>query len=85
MNNQQTHQDPDNTVQGSGGCCCRNKASAGLVNETLVTDPVCGMKVDPATSKHLFDRDGSTFHFCCAGCRTKFAANPDGYPTSRPA
>jgi P-type Cu+ transporter len=42
-------------------------------------DPVCGMTVDPETSKHRFEFHGETFHFCCAGCRTKFAADPAKY------
>jgi len=42
-------------------------------------DPVCGMSVDPATSKHAFDHDDKTFHFCSAGCRTKFGADPLKY------
>ena len=42
-----------------------------------VVDPVCGMTVDPATSKHRFDYRGETYHFCSAGCRTKFAADPE--------
>ncbi len=42
-------------------------------------DPVCGMAVDPTTSKHRFDHGGTIFHFCSAGCRTKFAANPESY------
>ena len=46
---------------------------------TGVKDPVCGMSVDPATSKHRFDHHGETFHFCSAGCRTKFAADPAKY------
>ena len=37
------------------------------------------MTVDPATSKHRFDYHGETFHFCSAGCRTKFAADPASY------
>src|SRR6185295_10467706 len=37
-----------------------------------VRDPVCGMTVNPATSKHRFDYRGETYHFCSAGCRTKF-------------
>jgi Cu+-exporting ATPase len=45
----------------------------------LARDPVCGMSVDPATSKHRFDYRGETFHFCSAGCRTKFAADPGKY------
>src|SRR4051794_31939163 len=44
-----------------------------------VRDPVCGMTVDPATSKHRFDYRGETYHFCSAGCRTKFAADPASY------
>jgi Cu+-exporting ATPase len=44
-----------------------------------VRDPVCGMSVDPATSKHAFDHDGKAFHFCSAGCRSKFAADPHKY------
>jgi Cu+-exporting ATPase len=44
-----------------------------------VLDPVCGMIVDPATSKHRFDYHGRTFHFCSAGCRSKFAASPETY------
>jgi P-type Cu+ transporter len=44
-----------------------------------VLDPVCGMSVDPATSRHRFEHHGKTFHFCSAGCRTKFAADPAKY------
>ena len=51
-----------------------------------VTDPVCGMSVSPATSKHHFDHDGHIFHFCSAQCREKFAAGPAGYlePIAKP-
>ena len=45
----------------------------------VVRDPVCWMSVDPATSKHRFDFRGETHHFCSAGCRTKFAADPTQY------
>jgi Cu+-exporting ATPase len=44
-----------------------------------VLDPVCGMSVDPQTSKHRFDHHGTTHHFCSAGCRTKFATSPQQY------
>nr|WP_254452782.1 heavy metal translocating P-type ATPase [Roseicella sp. DB1501] len=37
------------------------------------------MKVDPATSKHRLEHGGTTFHFCSAGCRTKFEADPNKY------
>ncbi|MCZ0736578.1 heavy metal translocating P-type ATPase [Phreatobacter sp. AB_2022a] len=44
-----------------------------------VKDPVCGMDVDPATSKHRHDHAGTTYHFCSDGCRSKFAADPQRY------
>ncbi len=52
------------------------------------TDPVCGMVIDPATTAHHFEHAGRTYHFCSAGCRTRFVADPDVYlrgkPGSRP-
>jgi len=48
-------------------------------SKTGVLDPVCGMTVDPATSKHRFDHQGTAYHFCSAGCRSKFAADPAKY------
>src|ERR1700744_4213287 len=44
-----------------------------------VLDPVCGMTVNPATSKHRCEHNGETFHFCSAGCRTKFSVDPAKY------
>jgi Cu+-exporting ATPase len=42
-------------------------------------DPVCGMTVDPANSPHHFAYRDATYHFCSAGCRGKFAADPEKY------
>jgi Cu+-exporting ATPase len=42
-------------------------------------DPVCGMTVDPASTPHHAAHDGQGFHFCSAGCRTKFLADPARY------
>ena len=42
-------------------------------------DPVCGMTVDPAKSPHRFSHAEAVYHFCSAGCRGKFAADPDKY------
>jgi Cu+-exporting ATPase len=43
------------------------------------TDPVCGMKVDPTATPHHATHQGQVFHFCSAGCRTRFAAEPARY------
>ncbi|CCD88292.1 copper-transporting P-type ATPase [Bradyrhizobium sp. ORS 285] len=61
----------------AGSCCGGHDHH--VHDATKVIDPVCGMSVDPATSKHRFDHHGQTFHFCSAGCRTKFAADSDKY------
>ncbi len=42
-------------------------------------DPVCGMTVDPAKTPHHAEHLGAAYHFCSAGCRTKFTADPDRY------
>ncbi len=42
-------------------------------------DPVCGMTVDPAKTAHRHTVDRHVYFFCSAGCRTKFAADPDKY------
>jgi len=44
-----------------------------------VTDPVCGMKVDPAATRHRHTLHGHNYFFCSAGCRGKFAADPSKY------
>lgn len=49
-----------------------------------VLDPVCGMTVDPHATAHHAHHLGRPFHFCSAGCRTKFIANPEAYLGERP-
>jgi len=43
-----------------------------------VTDPVCGMQVDPAKAKGSFDHKGTTYYFCGLRCLEKFKNDPDG-------
>lgn len=50
------------------------RQSAGAVK-----DPVCGMTVDPAASAHHAQYNGQEYHFCSAGCRTKFLSEPGRY------
>jgi Cu+-exporting ATPase len=75
-----------------GGCCGGQGDHAGHAHHhhqdhpaaaATVQDPVCGMSVDPATSKHRFEHRGETFHFCSARCREKFAADPAKYLENR--
>ena len=54
-----------------GGCCSGPKVPG---DATKATDPVCGMTVDPAKTAHHAEHAGHEYHFCSAGCRTKFVA-----------
>jgi len=47
-------------------------------SDKRVSDPVCGMSVDPQTAiSH--DHAGKTYFFCCAGCKQKFSSDPAQY------
>ena len=63
--------------------CCSGHAPSPS-GESFI-DPVCGMTVDPTTTAHHASHDGRDFHFCSAGCRTKFVSDPDRYlnPTAQ--
>jgi len=50
-----------------------------VADDGKALDPVCGMTVDPHAGKPSFEHDGTTYHFCSAGCRTKFAGSPRQY------
>ena len=53
--------------------------TAAPQGEAVVHDPVCGMVVDPATTVHHASHAGQDYHFCSAGCRAKFSAEPENY------
>jgi len=54
-------------------------------SETAVKDPVCGMTVDSASSKHKFEHGAKAYYFCCPHCLEKFRADPSRYLSPRPA
>jgi Cu+-exporting ATPase len=64
---------------GHGGHYHHGHRQPSADHGAKVLDPVCGMTVDPAASRHRFGHRGKTFHFCSTGCRGKFAADPANY------
>ncbi len=42
-------------------------------------DPVCGMRIEPATAAATAEHGGSSYHFCSQQCATTFAADPAKY------
>jgi xanthine dehydrogenase accessory factor len=45
----------------------------------VATDPVCGMEVTIDGAKETSEHDGTTYYFCCAGCRSRFETDPARY------
>ncbi|MCM2282276.1 MAG: heavy metal translocating P-type ATPase [Bdellovibrionaceae bacterium] len=51
-----------------------------LSADVKVTDPVCGMRIDPQTAKGGSSvYSGQTYYFCNPKCKTKFDAAPESY------
>ena len=50
-----------------------------LEKKSLVTDPVCGMKIDPDTAYSKIEHDGRVVYFCSRMCEEEFKRNPRKY------
>lgn len=54
-------------------------ASTSTSASSSEIDPVCGMSVNPLTARHVHERGGKKFYFCCPHCLEKFQADPGKY------
>jgi len=54
------------------------EAVVGEAPETAI-DPICGMSVKIEGAAHTHEHEGTTYYFCCAGCETRFAADPRSF------
>ena len=66
--------------------CCQHHAHEHMASRasaeahgTIVTDPVCGMKVDTRNAQHRYELGETSYYFCSARCLDKFKASPDHY------
>lgn len=67
------------------GCGCQADDGTngnGSVTSAHAIDPICQMKVNIKRAKYKSDFENQAVYFCCAGCKTKFDADPAAYPTS---
>lgn len=55
----------------------RLKGITNMTEKTMVTDPVCGMSIDPNTAAAKRDYKGQTYYFCSQNCVDTFDADPD--------
>ncbi|MGE4073455.1 MAG: heavy metal translocating P-type ATPase [Lysobacterales bacterium] len=60
---------------GAASCCSHGTRSGKI-------DPVCGMSV-AADAPHQATHDGQDYRFCCAGCQSKFLADPERYSRAK--
>jgi Cu+-exporting ATPase len=60
-------------------------AHVGPGARATVTDPVCGMQVDPASAAAHRDTTAGTVYFCSAGCAAAFDAQPQRYAAAATA
>ncbi|WP_409410964.1 heavy metal translocating P-type ATPase [Bradyrhizobium jicamae] len=65
--------------------CCAGKHDHGdtPAEPDMAIDPVCGMKVDPATARHRFNYKGDEYLFCSGRCRERFEAEPEKFLSPR--
>jgi Cu+-exporting ATPase len=63
----------------AGGCGHAHDHSHAAEHGAIVTDPVCGMKVDTRTAKYRYALGDTPYYFCSERCLEKFRADPDRY------
>lgn len=51
----------------------------------IAIDPVCGMKVDPGSTKLTVSYKEQRYYFCAEVCRKVFESNPKRYLKPTPA
>lgn len=55
-----------------------NKAS----DDNKVTDPVCGMRIDPEAAAGSSEYKGQRYFFCSGSCKTSFDKDPAKYASA---
>lgn len=45
----------------------------------MVTDPVCGMRIDADDAVATVEHEGKTYYFCSQACHDAFVADPGAY------
>ncbi len=61
----------------------RHDRGAENLDEDIVADPVCGMRLSRSDAKESADYRGHGYFFCSAECRVKFEGEPEHFVTFR--
>ena len=74
-------EDPEKFLRAPTQGHAHHQSNVG--NASTVTDPVCGMKVDPKSAAGSQEHVGRTYYFCSPHCLTKFREEPGRFAASR--
>lgn len=66
-------------LRASGGLAPLHQAVVQPQATAQAIDPVCAMTVRADASSRPFDHEGTTYYFCCPGCRTAFEKDPAAF------
>jgi xanthine dehydrogenase accessory factor len=50
-----------------------------VIEPKTAIDLVCGMTVPADETSRPYEYEGTTYYFCCPGCRTAFVKDPESY------
>jgi Cu+-exporting ATPase len=50
-----------------------------------MTDPVCGMNVEPESSGAAWEHAGTAYYFCSVGCMERFREDPEAFLSMDPS
>ena len=62
----------------------RHDRGAPDLEEDIVTDPVCGMRLSRSGARETSGYRGHVYFFCSSKCRTEFEARPESFIQFRP-
>src|SRR5918995_794721 len=77
-------EDPERFVKAVAPIHVVPSEQSGTGNES-VTDPVCGMTVDPGSAAAKHEYNGKTYYFCSHHCAQKFKEDPEKWLHAQPA
>ena len=68
-------------LRAAGLFAVAQPAESPIATPAQAIDPVCGMTVAADGAHRPFEYDGTTYYFCCAGCRAAFEKDPAAHLT----
>ncbi|MFP3906557.1 MAG: XdhC family protein [Acidimicrobiales bacterium] len=68
-------------LRAAGELTPADTGAIAVVRPAEAIDPVCGMTVTADAKGRPFEYQGTTYYFCCPGCRASFEKDPEAHLT----